>query len=121
MHDDRFRSFPTFLPNPFERRKFLYLVADFALALTAAAQQQPAMLEVISHFRQKVLVMMQSYWGDTDAQADEAIEEASADYVKLLSTNPDEQRGFSFDWARTWLQAVGIDEVNPAVLVACII
>jgi hypothetical protein len=117
-HDDRFRNYSTFQPERFERQKFIYLVADFALALTAAAQHQPAMAEVVPYFRQKVLLVMGQYWGDAKAYADEDIEEASADYARLVFTNPDEETdAFSLEWAQTWLRAVGIDEVNPAVLV----
>jgi hypothetical protein len=117
-HDERFRSYPTFQPQRFERQKFIYLVADFALALTAAAQQQPAMAKVVPHFRQKVLIVMGKYWGDTEAYADEDIEEASADYANLIFTNADQETDvFSLEWAQSWLRAVGVDEVSPAVLV----
>lgn len=118
VHDERFRSYATFQPKRFKRQKFIYLVADFALALTAAAKQQSAMAEVVPHFRQKVLVVMGQYWGDTEAYADEDIEEASADYSKLIFTDPDDETdAFSLEWAQSWLRAVGIDEVNPAVLI----
>lgn len=116
-HDERFRSYSTFQPGRFERQKFIYLVADFALALTAAAQQQPAMAEVVPYFRQKILLVMQKFWGDTEVYADEDIEEASAYYAKLIFADRDQETdAFSFEWAQTWLRAVGIDEVNPAVL-----
>jgi hypothetical protein len=116
-HDKRFRGYPTFQPERFERQKFIYLVADFALALTAAAQQQPAMAKVVPYFRQKVLLVMAKYWGDTEAYADEDIEEASAHYARLIFTNPvEETDAFSLEWAQTWLRAVGIDEANPVVL-----
>jgi hypothetical protein len=117
VHHERFRNYSAFQPKRFERQTFIYLVADFALGLMAAAQQQPGMAEVVSHFRQKVLVVMANYWGDIEAHADEDIEEASTDYARLIFTNPDEETDiFSLEWAQSWLRAVGIDEVNPAVL-----
>lgn len=117
-HSERFKSCSSFQPNRFERRKFLYLAADITIALTNAAQQQATIAQVIPHFRHRVAVMMKQYWGDAEAIVDAEIEAASADYAKLLFTNPDEQKGFSFDWARNWLTHVGIDETNPAVLLA---
>lgn len=117
-HSERFKSCSSFQPNRFERRKFVYLAADMAMALTAAAQQQSAMAEVVPHFRHRVLVAMEKSWGATEAQADDEIERACGDYAKLVFTNPNENKGFSFDWAQSWLRAVGIDEVNPAVLLS---
>jgi hypothetical protein len=117
-HSERFKSCASFQPNRFERRKFLYLAADMAMALTAASQQQSAMAEVVPHFRHRVVVMMEQHWGDAEADVDAEIEKASADYAKLLFTNPDDHNGFSFDWARDWLTHVGIDETNPAVLLS---
>jgi hypothetical protein len=117
-HEERFRSYSSFRPNRFERQKFIYLVADFALGLTAAAQQQPAMAKVVPHFRQNILIVMGKYWGDTEAHADEDIEEASAEFAKLIFTSPDQETDvFALEWAQSWLRAVGVDEVNPAVLV----
>ena len=116
-HDERFKKCPSFQPNRFERRKFLYLVADMAIALMTAARQQPALEEVIPHFRRRVLVTMEKYWGDTESEADAEIEQASFDYAKLLSVNPNENRGFSLDWTHEWLGHIGIDETNPVVLI----
>jgi hypothetical protein len=74
------------------------------------------MAEVIPHFRHAVVVMMQKYWGDIEADIDAEIEKASADYARLLFTSPEENKGLPFDWAQDWLRHVGIDETNPAVL-----
>ena len=115
-HIERFKSYASFQPHRFERSKFVYLVADIAIALTNAASRQPALAKVIPDFRHRVVLIMKELWGDSEDDIDAEIEKASANYARLLFTNPETARGLSFDWAQEWLRAVGVDETNPVVL-----
>jgi hypothetical protein len=115
-YNNRFKQSPTFQANRFERQKFIYLVAGVANALTLATQKQSAIVEVIAAFRSRVRLTMQQSWGDTEEDSDSEIEESASDYAKLVFTDPEKDKGLSFDWAREWLRRIGIEETNPITL-----
>jgi hypothetical protein len=56
--EQRFAESPEFDPSMFERRRFVYLAANVAVALTAAAAKQRKVTEVIPSFRDLVLRAM---------------------------------------------------------------
>ena len=59
---------------------------------------------------------MQQSWGDTEEDSDSEIEEAASDHAKLVFTDPEKDKGLSFDWAQEWLRRIGIEETNPITL-----
>jgi hypothetical protein len=52
----------------------------------------------------------------TEESADTQIVAAASDYAELVFTDPETNRGLPFKWAQRWLQQIGIEEWNMAVL-----
>ncbi len=114
--DSNLKTAPGFESRAFERQRFIYLAASVAIALTNASSRDATVIEVIPHFRRLVTMEMQKRWGDRADRVDLEIERASSDYGALLFTNPQDDRGLSFDWSKEWLARVGVQESNPATL-----
>lgn len=110
------RSQSGFSSTKFERQRFVYLAATVAVALTEVGRNHPVIHEVIPGFRALVSATMFRRWHATDDEVDAEIQMTAGDYAALLFTNPAQDRGLSFDWARKWILRVGVDEVNPLVL-----
>jgi hypothetical protein len=114
--EQRFAESPDFDAGAFERLRFIYLAANVAVALTAAVAKHPKLTQVVAPFRDLVLRAMRDRWSDSEDSADRAIEDASAAYAALVSTNPADDRGISFDWPQKWLSEIEIVEHNPITL-----
>lgn len=113
---ERLKAALGFQIQAFERQKFVYLAANITIALTNDVGRHSAVAEVIPHFRRLVAAEMRKRWGDSDDAIDSEMERAASDYTTLLFTNPDQNKGLSFDWSKEWLRRIGVEEFNPAVL-----
>ena len=114
---DRYRDRPCFKQDVFRRKVFLFLVASVAIALTKrTGNGDDSTAPVISRFRELVSVEMRSRWGGMQQDIDESIETAATVLASLIFTDPESDRGLSFDWARQWLKETGVDESNPISL-----
>lgn len=116
QEEERFMESSAFDPSVFERQRFVYLAANVAVALTAAAEKHRKLTEVIPPFRDLVLRAMRDRWSDSEDSADKAVGDASAAYAALVFTNPADDRGISFDWPQKWLSEMDIEEYNPITL-----
>ena len=114
---DRYKDHPAFKQEVFRRKVFVFLVASVAVALTKRSDKGDAnMAPVINRFRELVSMEMHSRWGAMQQDVDESIEMAATSLASLLFTNPESNRGLSFDWAQEWLKGTGVDESNPVTL-----
>jgi len=114
--DSDLRAKPGFQLQAYEHQKFIYLAASIAVALTTASDKNPAIIQVIPHFRQLVTAEMYKRWGEGIDIVDSEIERASHDCFVLLFTNPKDNRVLSVDWSQTWLEQIGVKESNPVTL-----
>jgi hypothetical protein len=115
-HFDMYKDWAGFQQDTFNRKVFLYLVANIAIALTNASSKDRNMYAVIGDFKKLVSREMNRRWGDNQETVDDSVEKAAANYGNILFTNPEQDRGLSFEWSREWLKEAGIDEFNPATL-----
>jgi hypothetical protein len=114
---DRYKDHARFKQEVFRRKVFVFLVASVAVALTSRSGNGDAhMAPVIRRFRELVSVEMRSRWGAMQRDVDESIETAATSLASLVFTDPESNRGLSFDWARKWLEETGVDESNPVTL-----
>jgi hypothetical protein len=109
----RCESSPSFRPDVFESQVFAYLAASIALALTNEYARQPKSADVISSLRRLVRDEA-ARRGQSMDDLDDSIEEAAEKLGTLIDADPNS--GYSFDWAREWLNRCGVEECNPAVL-----
>jgi hypothetical protein len=100
----------------FRKQVFVYLAATVAVVLTNEASRQPIVSAVVARFRQRVTTEALRRWGGTEGDTDQAVEAAASNLARLFFTDPQNERSLSFDWAREWLAAAGIDETNPSSL-----
>jgi len=105
-----------FRAEVFERQRLTYLIASIALAITSNEKTHKATAEIARCFRAVASAELLRRWPNDQDSIDLEIEQAAQDLAKLVFTDPSNDRGLSYDWARDWLLRVGIVETNPATL-----
>jgi hypothetical protein len=100
------------------QRVFLYLVASIILALTWKYRKDPRASGLIPHIKGRAADEARRRWSQSEDYLVEEVDTAAIDLEHLLSTDPNENRALSFEWAQAWLAKAGHEECNPGTLFA---
>lgn len=111
-----FRQKPGFRQDAFERRDFVYLVANIVVAIGNLGKSDATFLTTIPYLRRLVNEELQRRWPMNNETANKEIGDAAEDLAQLILTNPEADRGLAFKWAQRWLREIGIEESNPVTL-----
>jgi hypothetical protein len=107
---------PGFRQDAFERRDFVYLVANIVVAVGVVGKSDTAFLGTMPCFRRLVNAELQRRWPMNNASADEQIGDAAEDLAQLISNDPEANRGLPIKWAQQWLREIGVEESNLVTL-----
>lgn len=111
-----FRQKPGFRQDAFEKRDFVYLVANIVVAIGNVGKSDTAFLSTIPYFRRLANEELQRRWPVDNDSANKEIGDAAEELAQLILTNPEADRGLAFKWAQRWLREIRIDESNPVTL-----
>ena len=107
---EELRQKPGFRQDAYEKRDFIYLIANIVVAVGIAGKSDSAFLKMMPYFRKLANIELLKRWPMDHAFPDGQIGDAAEDLAKLILNDPRVNRGLPIRWAQQWLREIGVEE-----------